>query len=128
MLYMAMFVLNLQWLQLHTFILLSLIAVTHTSTVRPFESTLVNFLNIFNELIGLIAGYLILHLQDMRYPPEQLYDMAYFVVYTFYFSAAVNLLVIFGVTTRSTIYKLKKLFRRCKHHSVKITPEIANMT
>ena len=62
MLYMAMFLLDRQWLQLQVFIAFNLFAVTFFISVRPFESELLNFLSILNEVIGLVAGYLILPL------------------------------------------------------------------
>ena len=64
MLLMAMFVLKMQWLQLQLFIALSLVAVIYVIACRPYETKLLNFLNIFNEIIGLAAGYLLLPLQD----------------------------------------------------------------
>ena len=70
MLYIAMFVLGLQWLQLHIFIALSHVSVIYVVAVRPYETTLLNFLNIFNEIVGLLAGYFLLPLQDMAYDPD----------------------------------------------------------
>ena len=70
MLYMAMFVLNRQWIQLQLFIALNLFSVTYVVSVRPFDSTLLHFLNLFNEVISLLASYMILPLQNMEYDPE----------------------------------------------------------
>ena len=60
MLSMAMFVYNLQWLQLQTFLLLNLTSLTFLATVQPFESNFINRLNIVNELIGLLCAYFLL--------------------------------------------------------------------
>lgn len=62
MLYMAMYVLKRQWLQIQVFMALNLVSVIYTITVRPFESSLLNNLNIANEVIGLLATYLLLPL------------------------------------------------------------------
>ena len=113
MLLMAMFVLQMQWLQLQLFIAFSLVAVIYVIAYKPYETTLLNFLNIFNEIIGLVAGYLLLPLQDKSYEPEMHYEMAYFAVYTFYFSASINLLVILGVTSNSILGMLKTIHRKC---------------
>ena len=52
------------------FIALNLLSVTYVVTVRPFDSTLLHFLNLFNEVISLLASYMILPLQNMEYDPE----------------------------------------------------------
>ena len=69
-------------------------------------------MNTFNELIGLIAGYLLLPLQNMEYDPEEHYEMAEFAVYTFYVSAIVNLLVILGVSAIEFYGKAENCFIR----------------
>ena len=113
MLYMAMFVLNRQWIQLQLFIALNFLSVTYVVTVRPFESRLLNFLNLINEVIGLLASYMILPLQNMEYDPEVHYEMAYYTIYIFYASGAINLIVILGVAALETIALIKKLYRNC---------------
>ena len=113
MLYMAMFVLNRQWIQLQLFIALNFLSVTYVVTVRPFESRLLNFLNLINEMIGLLASYMILPLQNMEYDPEVHYEMAYYTIYIFYASGAINLTVILYVSALETIALIKKLYRNC---------------
>jgi len=70
MLAMAMFVNEKQWLQLQVFILLNFVSLTYQVVVRPYEKAELNFLNIFNESVGLVASYLLLPLQDKVYNPE----------------------------------------------------------
>ena len=69
MLYLAMYVRGMPWLQLQIFIQLNFISFTYVFAVRPFERADLNFLNIFNEMIGLLASYCLLPLQDSKYDP-----------------------------------------------------------
>ena len=62
--------------------------------MQPFEKAELNFLNIFNELIGLLASYIILPLQDNNYTPDSQVEIGEFAVYVFYFSGATNLIII----------------------------------
>ena len=80
------------------FIALNLFSVMYVLSVRPFESRLLHFLNLFNEVISLLASYIMLPLQNMEYDPEEHYEMAYFTIYIFYASGVINLIVILGVT------------------------------
>ena len=73
-----MFVMGHQWLHLYVFIALTLISVIFVATVRPYETRLLNNLNLFNEVISLLVAYVLLVLQNMAYDPEQLYTTAYF--------------------------------------------------
>ena len=61
---MAMFVVGHQWLHLQVFIILALISVIFVATVRPYETRLLNNLNLFNEVTGLLVSYVILILQN----------------------------------------------------------------
>jgi len=65
MLVMAMFVVGHQWLHLQVFIVLTLISLIFIATVRQYETRLLNNLNIFNEVTGLLVAYVILVLQNM---------------------------------------------------------------
>ena len=62
MLVMAMFILDRQWLQLQVFIALNLISVIYAVAVMPYDTSLLNFLSIFNEVIGLVASYFMIPL------------------------------------------------------------------
>jgi len=64
MLVMAMFVVGHQWLHLQVFIHLNLISVIFSVTVRPYETRLLNNLNLFNEVTGLLVSYVMLGLQN----------------------------------------------------------------
>ena len=65
MLVMAMFVLGHQWLHLQVFIALNVIAIIFVVVVRPYETRLLNNLNLFNEVTGLLVSYVLLVLQNM---------------------------------------------------------------
>ena len=65
MLVMAMFVLGHQWLHLQVFIALNVTAIIFGVAVRPYETRLLNNLNSFNEVTGLLVSYVILVLQNM---------------------------------------------------------------
>ena len=62
--------------------------------MRPFSKPELNFLNVFNELIGLLASYCLLPLQDSKYDPEMHYTMGWFTVFIFYFSGICNVVSI----------------------------------
>ena len=49
----------------------NLVSVIFVIAVRPFELRLLHYLNVFNEVIGLLVSYILLTLQDMSYDPEQ---------------------------------------------------------
>ena len=72
-----MFVVGHQWLHLKVFIALNLTSVIFIATVRPYETRLLNNLNLFNEVISLLVSYVLLTLQNMGYDPEQLYEIGY---------------------------------------------------
>ena len=69
MLYMAMFVHDMQWVQMQAFILFNFMSMTYQVSVSPYDIGHLNFLNQFNELIGLLASYFLLPLQDVRFDP-----------------------------------------------------------
>ena len=50
------------WLQLQVFIQLNFVALVYIVDVMPFEKAELNFLNIVNEIIGLVGSYMILEL------------------------------------------------------------------
>ena len=64
MLVMAMFVVDHQWLHLHVFIGLTLTSVIFVASVRPYETRLLNNLNLFNGVISLLVSYVLLVLQN----------------------------------------------------------------
>ena len=64
MLVMAMFVVGHLWLHLQVFIHLNLLSVIFAVTVRPYETRLLNNLNLFNEVTGLLVSYVMLGLQN----------------------------------------------------------------
>ena len=62
MLYMAMKVHNRQQIQVLVFLSLNFVSFTYVLLVRPFDKAHLNFLNIFNEGIGLLVAYFLLPL------------------------------------------------------------------
>ena len=71
MLFMAMFIHDMQWLQIQAFILFNFVSLTYQVQVCPYDLRHLNFLNHFNETIGLLASYFLLPLQDVRLDPDQ---------------------------------------------------------
>ena len=65
--------------------------------MKPYQKAELNFLNIFNEFIGLILSYHILPLQDLYYNPDDHSQIGEIVVYICYISGAVNVTIIFGL-------------------------------
>ena len=94
MLFMAMFVIKLQWLQLQLFILLNFVSLAYIVVVSPFDRTQLNALNGFNEIFGLLIAYLLLLMQDLRMGPEQRYEVGEAIVVIIKAAALVNLLIV----------------------------------
>ena len=110
MLYMAMFVHDSQWLQIHFLIVLNFSSLAFAVLVQPYETKLMNALSIINELFGLLIAYFILPLQRSEYEPDSRYEMAYFAIYTMYVSAGINLAIMILVTISSLFNTIKKLY------------------
>ena len=60
LLYMAMFVHEMQWLQVMTFMAQNLISVCFLIIVMPYEDKKNNYLNIFNEVLSVLVSYFII--------------------------------------------------------------------
>ena len=87
----------MQWVQLQLFITLNFVSLSYQLVVRPYDKPELNFLNIFNELIGLIVSYIILQMQDKYYDPDSHYEIGEYCVYVFYVSGATNTVIIFSL-------------------------------
>lgn len=60
LLYLAMFVLGHQWLQVTVFMSLNLVSVVWFVASKPFKSEQTNRLNTLNEIASLVCTYLIM--------------------------------------------------------------------
>jgi len=76
--------------------------------VRPYERSGLQLLSTFNELICLLVSYFLLPLQNKAHDPEEHYQIGYLTVYTLYFSAVVNLIMI-------SVLGIKGAIRQCRH-------------
>ena len=59
LLYMAMFVLGQQWLQILSFMLLNVVSLCYLLLSMPYENQATNYMNIINEVISLMITYFI---------------------------------------------------------------------
>ena len=69
LLYMAMFILNKQWLQVLIFTSLSLSSLVFFLATKPYEERSSNVIFEFNDLINLMCAYLIMQINDLRSEP-----------------------------------------------------------
>ena len=60
---------------MEVFIAVNFFSLTYLVLVWPYENDRLNYMNIFNGVISLVVSYLILPLQDIRYDPDQLYEL-----------------------------------------------------
>ena len=71
--------------------------------MNPFVKAELNFLNAFNELIGLFVSYMLLPLQDVAYNPDDNEVMGNIILYIFYVQALLDLTVIALIAGYDTI-------------------------
>jgi deoxyribodipyrimidine photolyase-like uncharacterized protein len=60
MLYLAMFVTEMPWVQVISFTLMNLLAVAYLLHTKPFEDSFTNILNLGNELSSLFVSYCVM--------------------------------------------------------------------
>ena len=113
MLFMAMFVIEQQWLQLHLFIALNFLAISYVVIIKPFEKQELNVTNGLNETVGLFVAYLLLPMQDLRIDPVPRYDhVGEAIVFVLQTSAILNLLVILGRTVYDSQRNLRRAYNK----------------
>ena len=95
LLFLAMFVLEMQWLQVLVFMSLNVVSLVYIFSVWPFKDKSNNYLNIFNEFVNLVCSYWITQINDLRYEPLSAYSIGEKVQYTLYFSWSCNFIFIF---------------------------------
>ena len=59
MLYLAMFILGHQWLQVLSFMVMNVVSMCFLLHAKPFDSKLMNNLSLFNEGMALVTSYFI---------------------------------------------------------------------
>ena len=69
LLYMAMFILNKQWLQVLVFSSLSLVSLIFLLATKPYEVRSDNNIFVMNDLINLMCSYWIMQINDLRSEP-----------------------------------------------------------
>jgi len=97
MLYMAMFIIGQQWLQVLTFMTMNVLSMCYLLIAFPFDSKLMNFLSLFNEASALVISYFIAQINDMKYDPKTAVVIGDYIIYSIYTSWAINGLIIFSV-------------------------------
>ena len=60
LLYMAMFVLEQQWLQVILFMFMNVGAVSFLASTMPYTDSKLNYISIYNEVLVLILSYFIM--------------------------------------------------------------------
>ena len=91
---MAMFVINMQWLQVLVFLFMNMISVYYLVLILPYEAKSNNFLNIFNEAVSVNVAILIAMANAVADQPLNAYQIGDFIVWTLYFSWAANFLIV----------------------------------
>ena len=112
LLYMAMFVVNRQWLHVLTFMVINDFSLAYIVSVKPFESDSANNLGIFNEVIAVCISYFILQVNNPVYGPEDRVEIGKFIVYIIYAAYAGNGLVITLLSVREIYAKILSYYRR----------------
>ena len=67
LLYMAMFIFEMAWLQIMVFLILNFIMLNFLVLVRPYKESLNNNLNIFNSAISILVVYFIMQINGPSY-------------------------------------------------------------
>ena len=78
-------------MQIAAYMTQSMLALTFTLTVQPYEVPLFNRLEIFNEFFILITSYFMLLCLDLFYDVEMKYEVGKIYNYTLYAVTAINL-------------------------------------
>ena len=97
---------------MYVYLLLNFVSFCYMVIVKPFEHTHLNVLNIVNELIGLLAAYWLLPLQDLEYGADTYYMMGFFTVYTFEAAAVIDIMIILVISTRDLHRLVKRKYAR----------------
>ena len=113
LLYTAMFVENQRWIQLHIFIILNLVALTHIVVTKPLETRFFNFQNIFNEGLCILVAYMIIPLQDAKYDSEGRFLIAYIPTYAIYALVAINMIINLFIAIKSLLKMVRNLVLKC---------------
>ena len=112
LLYIAMFVVGYRAFTLHIFIALGFFSLIYEYIVQPHEEKKDNLLNILNAFFGLVISYGFIRIQDMRFDPDQNYEIGAFVVYLFYVLAALNILGLLIVSLNDIKLSIKHHYAR----------------
>ena len=67
LLYMAMFIFEMAWLQIMVYLILNLLMLGFLVMVRPYKEEFNNNLNIFNSLVGILVVYFIMQINGAVY-------------------------------------------------------------
>ena len=106
---MAMFILEMAWLQVLVFMLQNLLSLLFLIVVMPYKLKANNYLNILNESTSLLVSYLITQINDSRYIEYQ-QTIGNFINYTLYFSWSCNFSIIAYFIIKETYLRIRKKY------------------
>ena len=115
MLYMAMFVIGMSWLQVIVFMLLNFLSLCYLVTVRPYTDRSVNMLNTMNEAFSLLVSYFVLAINGISIDGQMNQVIGAFVVYSVYSSWVATVAVIVYSAAKEAIFKVKVRAARGGH-------------
>ena len=93
--------------------------------VRPYDSAILNNLNILNEVFSLFASYLLLELQDGHYSPDDMLTIGEATHDLFIAWAAINIIIILGAAIFSLVVMLKQWYQKRRKLKQKVTIELS---
>ena len=112
MLYMAMFVLGMGWLQVLAFMGLNFLSLCYLVTVSPYTDKSVNMLNTMNEAFSLLVSYFILSINGVSIDGEMNAVIGGFIVYSVYSSWIATVATIVFFAGKEGVFKLRVRYAR----------------
>ena len=90
------------------FVFTSFILLTHLISVRPFNTKLLNYAEIFNETFVLLVGYHCIMFSGIISDSKSSYKMGYFAVLFAFFNILVNLIHVICETLSEFYERIRK--------------------
>ena len=110
LLYMAMFIYEMAWLQIMVFLILNFIMLMFLVLVRPYKEKLNNNLNTFNSAISILVVYFIMQINGASYYIDQKILIGQLIGNTIYISWVCNGLIILSAAFLELRFKLRKRY------------------
>ena len=116
LLYVAMFMQELSYIQVIIFVLLSYISLIYLTLIMPYKSSYENYINLFNETITLFVSYHVKALIGISNSAEQFTQIGAFIAWTLYLCWSINIAIILTIS----LIQLRNSIRKCyKKHCKK---------